>query len=501
MGRDRLGLRLPIALIIFLSALSLQSVVSAEDSTHGNPIIIDHSLEKGILLTSTISFTVFIENEVEPDLVHWELHSGVNSVLFQDVTDSIYLLDGNQSRSVWTFEISIEAQTIPSCSCILSIKAQESELEPIQHYQSIFIIHNDNDAATSEVLPPTVYLPDNIHDNWATGIQYFYGISSTQDGSIPEISYTLRQSNYIKCDNYEDALTTLDSERIYPEVLWETEEFSIPIDVSEFPDGWVDVIVSSRDPFSTFESEYCVPIRVDNTPPTSHINGPKHTYEGIIPITFYASNSSDQYWGIGGIVYVWSVYEVLDDYNRHIMVESGTDIRSITVGINTSSTYLISLTSIDNAGNSYTDLLTFDVENQHPIARLLIDGEPVYDGDEISISKELSVFVDASFSSDTQNDQNSLRYIWRINNIPVYEGENRDLSWPADVQREFLLSLEVIDDNSASSMISIKVVDNQSNGSPPFVLIGFILSCLFLIYATSKRSIENKNISDIPKWD
>ena len=140
-------------------------------------------------MTSTISFTVFIENEVEPDLVHWELHSGVNSVLFQDVTDSIYLLDGNQSRPVWTFEISIEAQTIISCSCILSIKAQESELEPIQHYQSIFIKHNDNDAATSEVLPPTVYLPDNIHDNWATGIQYFYGISSTQDGSIPEISY------------------------------------------------------------------------------------------------------------------------------------------------------------------------------------------------------------------------------------------------------------------------------------------------------------------------
>ena len=71
MGRDRLELRLPIALIIFLSALSLQSVVSAEDSTPGNPIIIDHSLEKGILLTSTISFTLFIENEVEPDLVHW----------------------------------------------------------------------------------------------------------------------------------------------------------------------------------------------------------------------------------------------------------------------------------------------------------------------------------------------------------------------------------------------------------------------------------------------
>ena len=159
------------------------------------------------------------------------------------------------------------------------------------------------------------------------------------------------------------------------------------------------------------------------------------------------------------------------------------------------------MTAIDNAGNSNTDLLNFDVDNQPPIARLLIDGEPVYDGNEISISKDHTIYIDASISSDTQNDQNSLRYVWRIDNVPVYEGENRDLSWPTDVEGEFLLSLEVIDDNSASSMISIRVVDSHSVDSPPIVLIGFVLSCLFLVYAASKRSIENKNLSDIPKWD
>ena len=169
MGRNRLRLRLPISLILILIHYFLQSVVSEDnESNKYNPIIIDHSLEEGINLTSTISFPVFIENEVKPDLVQWELRTGVDSVLFQDVSDSILLLDGNQSRSVWTFEISIDAGSVSPCSCILSIKARESELEPIQHYQSVFIKHNDNDAETSEVLPPTVYLPDNIHDNWAT---------------------------------------------------------------------------------------------------------------------------------------------------------------------------------------------------------------------------------------------------------------------------------------------------------------------------------------------
>ena len=501
MGNDKLKLVLPISFMIFLSIISPQTVVSEENGSSGYPIIIHHSLQEGVNLEDSISFPVYIENEAKPDLVHWELHSGVESVLFQDVSDSIFLFDGNQSRSVWTFEISIEAESFSPCSCILSIIAQESGFEPIQHYQSIFITQNAEGSGSSEILPPTVYFPDNILDNWAKGMQSFNGISSTHSGSTPEISYTLKRSSDIRCDNYENVLSALDLQRNYPDVVWDSEEFSIPIDVSESPDGWVDVIVSSRDLVSAFEAIYCFPIRVDNNPPTSKIEGPIHAYESMTPSTFYVSNTTDHYWGIGGITYIWSVYEVLDNYNKYVMVESGSNVRSITIDTNDSNTYLISLTAIDNAGNSNTDLLNFDVDNQLPIARLLIDGEPVYDGDEISISKDHTIYIDASMSSDTQNDQHSLRYVWRIDNVPVYEGENRDLSWPTDVEGEFLLSLEVIDDNSASSMISIRVVDSNSVVSPPFVLIGFVLSCLFLVYAASKRSTQNKNFSDIPKWD
>ena len=356
-------------------------------------------------------------------------------------------------------------------------------------------------SETSTILPPTVYFPDNIHDNWASSTRSFNGISSTHDGSTPEISYVLKQSSEIRCDNYEDALLVSNLQRNFPNIVWDSEEFSIPIDVSDSPDGWIDVIVISRDLLSTLESYYCFPIRVDNAPPNSDIEGPIHTFEAITPSTFYVSNASDQYWGIGGIFYIWSVYEVLDNQNRYVTVESGSDAKSITIENIESKTYLISLTSIDNAGNSNTTFLTFDVENRPPIARLLIDGEPAYDGDTISTSKELTIEIDASMSSDTNNDQNTLRYVWRIDNVPVYEGENRDLSWPDNVESDFLLSLEVIDDDSASSMLSIKIVDGENDVTPPLYLIVFILSCLFLIYAASKRSIEYKNLDDIPKWN
>ena len=103
MGNDKLKLVLPISLMIFFSIISPQTVVSEENGSSGYPIIIHHSLQEGVNLEDSISFTVYIENEAEPDLVHWEMHSGVESVLFQDVSDSIILFDGNQSRSVWTF--------------------------------------------------------------------------------------------------------------------------------------------------------------------------------------------------------------------------------------------------------------------------------------------------------------------------------------------------------------------------------------------------------------
>ena len=83
----------------------------------------------------------------------------------------------------------------------------------------------------------------------------------------------------------------------------------------------------------------------------------------------------------------------------------------------------------------------------------------------------------------TDNDLDGLRYIWRVNNVPVYEGSGREMSWPDDVGGEFLLTLEVIDDDSQSSMMSVIIIDDEEGFSLPNQYIILILSATFLVYA------------------
>ena len=63
----------------------------------------------------------------------------------------------------------------------------------------------------------------------------------------------------------------------------------------------------------------------------------------------------------------------------------------------------------------------------------------------------------------------------------------------------FVLSIEVIDDDSASSMISVVVVNDSESGSPPLSILILIISGIFLSYSLFRRS--NLDDSDIPKWN
>ena len=70
------------------------------------------------------------------------------------------------------------------------------------------------------------------------------------------------------------------------------------------------------------------------------------------------------------------------------------------------------------------------IENIPPFIRLDVNGQSRFDGDIIDIKEGETIYLDASESSDTPNDANSLRYIWKINNIPTYEGSIREINWP-----------------------------------------------------------------------
>ena len=139
------------------------------------------------------------------------------------------------------------------------------------------------------------------------------------------------------------------------------------------------------------------------------------------------------------------------------------------------------------------------MENIPPVVRLTIDGESIKNNGEFTLSRESTCIIDASGSTDTLNDAENLRYVWRVNNIPTYEGVSRDFSWPEGVDGDFILTIEVIDDDSESSQISILVKDGSAQSSIPLSIIVLILSTLFFSYSIVNMR-KQANESDIPKW-
>ena len=97
------------------------------------------------------------------------------------------------------------------------------------------------------------------------------------------------------------------------------------------------------------------------------------------------------------------------------------------------------------------------------------------------------------------HDINSLSCIWKVNNVPFYEGCTRTFSWPDSVEsKEFTLSLEVSDNDNIISQISVIITSDSSRNSTYFALALLLFSLLFVSYGLYKRYSVNEE--KIPKW-
>jgi hypothetical protein len=134
-----------------------------------------------------------------------------------------------------------------------------------------------------------------------------------------------------------------------------------------------------------------------------------------------------------------------------------------------------------------------------PIAKLSVDDIEIFDGDSLILLPNQEIDLDASESSDTENDILSLDCIWKVNNVPFYEGCKRTFSWPESVnENEFILSLEVIDNDNLISQISINIKSESSREGTYFSLTFLLFSIIFVSYAFYKR--YNIMDEEIPKW-
>ncbi|MBM47626.1 MAG: hypothetical protein CMB35_03320 [Euryarchaeota archaeon] len=487
---------LPPALV--LVSILLFSSPSVVGSNHfDDPIIIAVDLDNGIVTDQDIFVSGYVENEDLPSSIWWHLSDSEGRVEHGTLTGELFELDRLSSRPRWGFEFTIEARGAMPCACNLHIFAQDSVSDPIEVIRSIFF----HEGAHS--LPTTVYIESPTEDSWASSTLQIEGHSFSMGDSVPTLLAKIVQSTpSVQCSERESSLildSVGDSAIILPvDAVWGS--FVSEIDVSGYDDGWHDIFVFSSNEDVAGYSEACVSVRVDNTPPDVTIGGPSSAIEGSGNLLFDGSETDDAHWGRDGINYIWTIRRPSHTGSIPIEVLSGHDLRSYSFSTDYSGEFELSLTAIDLAGNSETSMIHFTIENLAPVIRLEIDGRAVFDGDTVYLQKSSAIEFDATSSSDTDNDISSLRCVWKINNIPIYEGRYREMPWPEGVGDQYALTLEVSDDDRETSVLTVIISDADPSSPIPPSMVILLCSTAFLIFAVFKRRLTATKDIQIPKW-
>ena len=483
-------------ILLSVSIVTLfQSVAFAEDQSDGQAPIVNFEFSDGAVISEFSTIRGTIQNEIAPKSATWELLDTSGTRYYVDISDDLSIDSELDVWNEWTFEIELDPISIGHCSCVARVVVEESNGNSIKFFQSIFI---SPDTSVIYQFPPTAQIISDHIFQWSGQSQTLEFISINFDSSTPTFSYLIVQSPSVKC-SIEYMEIPSSANFFSPSEISEPASFRYDFDLANLSDGWFDVIIFAENSINQQFSYDCTTIRVDNNPPVVVIEAPSTVPEGMGYAIFDASSSYDDTWGIQGLTYIWSVVNSNEYAENGTMVVSGLDKRTLSLETIESGNYQVKLTIVDQAGNIGSAIRYLDVENKPPVVKLTIDGELFSDNSEFTLNRDSTCIIDASGSTDTQNDADSLRYVWRVNNIPTYEGQSREFSWPDGVEGDFLLTIEVIDDDYASSQISVLVKDDSEDPILPLSLILLALSVIFLSYAVvNMRKLANE--SDIPKW-
>ena len=483
-----------IASILVVSLF--QPLSLAEDSDHSYPANILVDLENGAVITEDSIMSITIQNGETPTYATLELLDTSGTRFFVDFTEDLEIYSESDNWKEWSFGIEVSPATIGHCSCIAKITLQEEDGNTISLIRTFFI---SPDFPSDYQFPPIIHVISDSESQWSRKTQILQFATMDFDLEIPNLSYLIADSTNVKCSNVyigvpEESIDFTPSPETATDGL-----FAYEIMIENLTDGWYDLSVFAINPVNQQFSHDCMSIMVDNSPPVVIIEGQNTVSEGSGYAIFDGSSSFDETWGIQGLTYVWSILNTDASTDNDAVILAGMDERTLSVSTEDAGEYEIKLTISDKAGNLATSVNYLEVQNIPPLARLTIDGEPIENNGQFTLFREGSCIIDASGSTDTQNDADDLRYVWRVNNIPTYEGKARDFSWPEGIDGDFILTIEVIDDDSESSQISVLVKDGSTESVLPLSMIVLILSLIFFSYSVVNMR-KHTNESDIPKW-
>ncbi len=488
-----------LLILLFLNSLNpILNNVNAQENNYYQSINFDSNYPLNVN-NSTIIYGYATSNQ-NSIAISWKLE------YLDNIYDSGQLSFNSESNNfqnpTYQWQIFLDFLSYPSsCTCYLTVILESTSPQIIT--KPIFF------SLDNEILKPALIINDSPNNLFSDKI-YFSGDAWSYDGFLPNLYWSAVKTNSQSSSCKLDSSAILTNSILTQPYSISKFSFKNELDISNFDDGfyslylWANTIQNSNSLNSEF---FCIFIQVDNNEPISIIQSQDNLklLEGFSPILFDGSVSSDPFFGRSKLNFVWVLSQHIPNLNDNkfhlevINVSSGTDQRTFLIDSLNAGNYSLILTVTDESGLSNSSSIDFSITNMVPIAKLSIDDIEIFDGDSLILLPNQEIDLDASESSDTENDILSLGCIWKVNNVPFYEGCKRTFSWPDSISDdEFILSLEVTDNDNLISQISINIKSESSREGAYFSLTLLLFSIIFISYAFYKRF----NVMDekIPKW-
>ena len=160
----------------------------------------------------------------------------------------------------------------------------------------------------------------------------------------------------------------------------------------------------------------------------------------------------------------------------------------------------------DSAGHLTRSTSTITVENQAPVAVLILNGLLISDGDSVVLPSGQSWALNASQSTDTANDLDGLRYTWYLDDKIIQSGGAILLPESINASGSQTLRLSVTDDDGTVSEMSftMDLQDDQMGGSEGLLGGNFftlaLIAVIFLSILLMVRMGSNSTTDSLPKW-
>ena len=487
-----------------LSLLFFSSTVTAENQVNNDPpqLIID--LDHGSNINDNLSLTGAYVDESVPEIFIWKIYDGTSIVGSGDAID---ILDHHEevlgsSRYTWPFSIELNFSEIESCSCLIVIEATDTSQQHVS--EEVVVFHTVN---SSDNLPPRALFGNDLSESRVSGFEEINVILVDDEGP-PNLEWALSNESEVavSCalswiDNPSVNWSYVDHSEIFPDLAF-------TLDTTEFSDGAYSLLIrASTENESSISA--CQTIGIDNHLPTASISGPTELTESMDMIEFDGSSSSDEEWGREGLIFLW----VLEGGDEGPIVVSGTDLSIFQADGSQAGNYTLTLTVVDDAGFSSSIIHEYSILNQVPDAALRIGGQPLSDGDRITLVDSDQWSIECGDSADTDNDRGSLLCTWSIDGEPTMTGWTRQLEKPADLTRSHTLTLLVTDNDGASDSITVTFGVQGTPSDPSYsedkhefgvwtsaLIIIATISAIIIIIITIKRRISDHS-SPIPKWN